>query len=78
MLNTSSIKELVPPMLLTAKPELRLDSSIQELSLYDFEVEPTDLGMKVSQMFEANPLLPGVILKDGNQFGGMISRRRFL
>jgi two-component system, NtrC family, sensor kinase len=78
MLNTSSIKQLVPPMLLTAKPELRLDSSIQELSLYDFEVEPTDLGMKVSQMFEANPLLPGVILKDGNQFGGMISRRRFL
>ncbi|OCQ92122.1 histidine kinase [Oscillatoriales cyanobacterium USR001] len=78
MLNTSLIEKLVPPMPEILTAELRLDSTIQELPLYDFEAEPTDLGMKVAQMFEANPFLPGVVLKDGNQFGGMISRRRFL
>jgi len=59
-------------------PELRLDSTIQELSLYDFHVEATDLGSKIAQMLEADPLLPGVILTDRTQFVGMISRRRFL
>ncbi len=58
--------------------EFRLDSTLQELSLYDFHVEATDVGSKIAQMLEAFPLLPGVILTDMGQFAGMISRRRFL
>ena len=79
MLNTStSIEKLVTPLLEASRQDLRLDSTIQELPLYDFQVKPTDLGMKVAQMFEAYPLLPGVILTEQNHFIGMISRRRFL
>lgn len=57
---------------------LSLDSTLQELSLYDFQVESTYLGKEVAQIFQLNPLLPGVILLEQNQFLGMISRRRFL
>ena len=78
MLNTSSVEKLVTPMPEVTRQDLRLDSTIQELPLYDFQVKPTDIGMKVAQMFEAYPLLPGVVLTDQNQFAGMISRRRFL
>ncbi|HLO47000.1 MAG TPA: ATP-binding protein [Kamptonema sp.] len=78
MLNTSSVEKSVTPMSEASIKDLRLDSTIQELPLYDFQIEATDLGMKVAQMFESNPLLPGVVLRNGNQFAGMISRRRFL
>jgi len=78
MLNTSCIERPVQPMSEADQGELGLDSTLQELSLYDFQVESTDLGMQISQMLEANPLLPGVILTDGGKFAGMISRRRFL
>lgn len=78
MLNTSCIEIAVGPMYEDSIPELRLDSTLQELSLYGFYVEATDLGSKIAQMLEANPLLPGVILTDMGEFAGMISRRRFL
>ncbi|NJS08916.1 MAG: ATP-binding protein [Microcoleus sp. CSU_2_2] len=78
MLNMSCADRQVPAMLEAFIPELRLDSTLQELSLYDFQVEETDLGSKIAQMLEADPLLPGVILTDRDQFVGMISRRRFL
>src|SRR5688572_18735052 len=57
---------------------LRLESTLQELSLYDFQVECSHPGKEVAQTFQQNPLLPGVILTEQNQFVGMISRRRFL
>ncbi|MBE9186873.1 ATP-binding protein [Microcoleus sp. LEGE 07076] len=78
MLNTSCVETAVEPMREADPIELGLDSTLQELSLYDFKVEATDLGMKISQMLEANLLLPGVILTDLGKFVGMISRRRFL
>ncbi|MEG4802513.1 ATP-binding protein [Microcoleus sp. ARI1-B5] len=78
MLNTSCVERPVQPMSETDLKELGLDSTLQELSLYAFQVEATDLGMQISQLLEANPLLPGVILTDGGEFAGMISRRRFL
>jgi len=78
MLNTSCIEKQVPLMYEASIPDFRLDSTLQELSLYDFNVEATDLGSKIAQMLEANPLLPGVILTLEGQFFGMISRRRFL
>jgi signal transduction histidine kinase len=57
---------------------LSLESTLKELSLYDFQVESSQLGMEAAQTFQGNPLLPGVILTEQAQFVGMISRRRFL
>lgn len=57
---------------------LRLESTLQELSLYDFQIECSHPGHEVAQTFQANPLIPGVILTEQGQFAGMISRRRFL
>lgn len=57
---------------------LRLESTIQDLSLYDFQVECSHQGKEVAQTLQENPLLPGVILTEQGQFVGMISRRRFL
>jgi diguanylate cyclase (GGDEF)-like protein len=57
---------------------LALHSTLKELFLYDFQLESSELGRKVTQAFEANPLLPGVILTERGKFIGMISRRRFL
>ncbi|MEG4283462.1 ATP-binding protein [Microcoleus sp. A006_D1] len=78
MLNTSCVERPVQPASEADSGELRLDSTLQELSLYDFQVEATDFGIKISQMLETNPLLPGVILTNQGKFVGMISRRRFL
>ncbi|NET53838.1 MAG: hypothetical protein F6K09_35945 [Merismopedia sp. SIO2A8] len=57
-------------------PNLRLESTIEELSLYNFQVEIYCLGKEVTNRFEVNPLLPGVILTEYGKFVGMISRRR--
>ena len=57
---------------------LRLESTLQELSLYDFQIECSHLGQEVAQTFQDNPLIPGVILTEQSHFAGMISRRRFL
>ncbi len=54
--------------------DLNLESTLQDLSLYDFQVESSCLGKEVARIFEANPLLPGVILKEQGLFIGMISR----
>ena len=60
------------------RQQLTLESTIQELSLYNFQVESSQLGIEVAQTFQVNPLLPGVILTEQGRFVGMISRRRFL
>ncbi|MEP6515396.1 sensor histidine kinase [Microcoleus vaginatus] len=78
MLNTSCVEIPVQPISEADLGELCLDSTLQQLSLYDFQVEATDWGMRISQMLEANPLLPGVIVTHQGEFAGMISRRRFL
>ncbi|MEC4895328.1 MAG: diguanylate cyclase [Oscillatoria sp. PMC 1050.18] len=57
---------------------LRLESTISELNLYDFQIESYCLSREVAREFEENPLLPGVILTEDGQLIGMISRRRFL
>jgi signal transduction histidine kinase len=60
------------------RQQLTLESTIQELSLYNFQVESSQLGIEVAQTFQVNPLLPGVILTEQGRLVGMISRRRFL
>ncbi|HEY9873814.1 MAG TPA: ATP-binding protein [Candidatus Obscuribacterales bacterium] len=62
-------------------PEMRnlcLNSTLQELSLYDVQIESDRPGSDLTQAFEGNRLLPGVILTEQGQFLGMISRQRFL
>ena len=59
-------------------PTLSLESTIQELHLYDFQVDFNCLGAEVSDLFEANPLLPGVLLVNKDELIGTISRRKFL
>lgn len=57
---------------------LSLSSTIQELYLYDAQIESSQLGKEIAHIFQINPLLPGVILVEQGKFIGMISRRRFL
>jgi len=69
-------KQSVPPP--PRKQNLHLESTLQELQLYAFQVECSELGNEVAQTFRENSLLPGVILTERSRFVGMISRRRFL
>lgn len=57
---------------------LSLESTLQELPLYDFTVESSTFSSRVAKAFEANHLLPGVVITEKSQFLGMISRRKFL
>ncbi|KYC37188.1 hypothetical protein WA1_47040 [Scytonema hofmannii PCC 7110] len=57
---------------------LKLESTLQELSLYDFQIELSCLGEDLSKAFEQNPLLPGAILTEQGKFKGKVSRQRFL
>ncbi len=60
------------------KPNFCLDSTLQALTFHNFSIESDCLGQEVAKTFAENPLLPGVILTEAEQFAGMISRRRFL
>ncbi|MEG4319122.1 MULTISPECIES: ATP-binding protein [unclassified Microcoleus] len=59
------------------KSPLGLRSTLEELTLYDFLLESDCLGGEVAKIFQANPLLPGIIITEKGKFTGMISRRRF-
>ena len=59
------------------KSPLGLRSTLQELTLYDFFLESECPGDEVAKIFQANPLLPGIIITQQGKFTGMISRRRF-
>ncbi|MBE9096774.1 ATP-binding protein [Tychonema sp. LEGE 07203] len=59
------------------KSPLGLRSTLQELTLYEFILESRCLGGEVAEFFQANPLLPGIIIAEKGKFIGMISRRRF-
>lgn len=58
--------------------DLDLESVIQELPIYNFQVEISCSGAEVAHFLDKYPLLPGVILLEQGQFLGMISRRRLL
>ncbi|NQE37465.1 ATP-binding protein [Microcoleus asticus] len=59
------------------KSPLGLRSTLQELTLYDFLLESECPGNEVAKIFQANPLVPGIIITKQGKFTGMISRRRF-
>jgi diguanylate cyclase (GGDEF)-like protein len=72
--------EFSPPPIWPEKiPEtLSLESTIQELSVFNFQVESSYLNKEVARLFRDHPLLPGVILTEQGNFLGMLSRRRFM
>ncbi|ODH00620.1 histidine kinase [Nostoc sp. KVJ20] len=71
--------QISPPFLSEGSDrDLGLDSTLQELPMYNFTVEINHTGMEVASFLEKYPLLPGVILVEQGQFIGMISRRRLL
>ncbi|VXD15512.1 GGDEF domain protein [Planktothrix serta PCC 8927] len=55
-----------------------LSSTLQDQHLYDCQVDVSECGEVVANYFNYNPLFPGVILTQKQEFFGMISRRRFL
>lgn len=57
---------------------LTLQSTLDELVLCDAHAEYSCPGKEVAQMFQVDSLLPGVIITEGGEFVGMISRRQFL
>lgn len=57
--------------------KLGLESTLQELQLWRVQIELSHLTSSLSKLFEEEPLLPGIILTQNEQYIGIISRRRF-
>ncbi len=62
---------------LDSRENFDLESTVQELSLYDFQIDVLSPGRVISELFESDRLVAGVILTEQGQFAGMMSRRRF-
>ncbi|MBD6616625.1 sensor histidine kinase [Komarekiella sp. 'clone 1'] len=78
MLEEFSYK-ISPPFLSEGNDrDLGLGSTLEELPMYNFQVEINCTGAEVANFFEKYPLLPGAILVEQGKFTGMISRRRLL
>ncbi len=80
MLATSvkNLEQFVPVTTDRFAGKLHLDSTLADLTLFDFEIEVTCPGAELAKALSENPLLPGAILTDSGKFVGTISRRRFL
>lgn len=57
--------------------DLKLESTLQELYLYEYQIELSCLGEELAVAFDNNFLLPGAILTEQGKFKGKISRQRF-
>ena len=59
--------------------DLKLEATLQDLQseMDNSQIEVSLRGEDLYQMFEQNPLLCGVILREQNKFVGMISRHHF-
>ncbi|MBR8837168.1 MAG: sensor histidine kinase [Stigonema ocellatum SAG 48.90 = DSM 106950] len=69
--------EISPPFLSVGSGrDLGIESTLQDLPLYNFRVEISCTGVEVAKFFEKYPLLPGAILVEEGKYIGMISRRR--
>ncbi len=74
------IREFPVPVRLEQSTQRRLTarSTLQELSSYDVALSTSQLTKEVSEAFDLNSLLPGILLIDQGNFIGMLSRQRFL
>ncbi|WP_442941122.1 sensor histidine kinase [Nostoc sp.] len=59
------------------KSNLRLESTLQELPSWQVNIEVERPGNDLAMLFKQEPLLPGIILNNNQQYVGMISRRKF-
>ncbi|MCC5629136.1 hypothetical protein LC613_14040 [Nostoc sphaeroides CHAB 2801] len=59
------------------KSNLRLESTLQELPFWQVHIEVEHPGNDLAILFKQQPLLPGIILNNNQQYVGMISRRKF-
>jgi signal transduction histidine kinase len=76
--NDSNCEIPTPFLLEGSHQDLRLESILRELPLYEFQVELSCPATAVAAVFEQYPLLPGAILVDQGQFAGLISRQQLL
>jgi signal transduction histidine kinase len=75
----SSHSTLPQPERFEASPNgLDPESFLSDLPLHRLAIAPTHLGYELEQIFQRYPDLPGVILQDGGDTIGIISRQRFL
>jgi two-component system NtrC family sensor kinase len=58
--------------------DLNIDATLSELPLHRFVADWQSCGQVVYEAFEQNPRLPGVLLQEGANLRGIISRRHFL
>ncbi|MFM2431493.1 MAG: hypothetical protein RLZZ511_2706 [Cyanobacteriota bacterium] len=56
---------------------LQSDSPLHDLPLYEFECDVDANASDLAQVFDQMPTLPGVLLRDGGQLLGLLSRDRF-
>ncbi|BAZ12747.1 two-component sensor histidine kinase [Calothrix sp. NIES-4071] len=56
---------------------LKLSSVLGDLPLWDISLELSGLGNSLIELFDKEPLMPGVVLTKNHDYIGMISRRRF-
>jgi len=61
-----------------AGADLSPESTLSELTLYDFSLDVNFSGAELAQTFQQRLHLPGVILIANEQFAGLLSRQRFL
>lgn len=73
---TIVLPALVPGEANRVKAELNLNSQLEALTLYDVGVEFGHPTNEVIQIFNENPLLPGIIITSEGEYVGMLSRRR--
>lgn len=59
-------------------PTLTLESTLQELTLYECRVESSEMVLEVVQLLDQQPELPGIIVTEQGSTIGLLSRRRFL
>ncbi|GAB4383700.1 MAG: hypothetical protein Kow00121_46030 [Elainellaceae cyanobacterium] len=67
-----------PSIAEVSSQELRLETTLVELRLHEFQVESFYTGREAIQILERYPMLPGIVLKEQGQYLGMISRQRLL
>ena len=56
---------------------MKIDSTIEELSLYNYWVDISEPATRVNKKFKENPNLPGVILTKERKLVGLVSQKKF-
>ncbi|MBD2494629.1 ATP-binding protein [Nostoc sp. FACHB-280] len=61
----------------TNELNLRLESTLQEVPMWEVQLELDCPGDELIRLFSQEPLLPGIILTKNQAFMGMLSRQKF-